>query len=351
MRRTIACIALLVGLALPACIAQDDFPILVYPAPEAKTPPKIDGLLNDACWEDAPLVSGFTLYNKPVAAQVQTALRVTYDREFVYFAVRCTEPLSDEVSPQKTARDNHNIFREETVEFFIDPRHDHTDYYQFAVSVGGGLWDSKKSNSVWNADIKAGTRLGKGYWSVELAVPWVDLGVTPRPAMVVGFNVCRDRHVGGKREWTNWSQTKANFHDPARFAHLVLSPGPEELGKLIDEFRKGDRSGPILVFGSEGFAGTSYRQMAQTSIKQVEGQVDQLAQVRAREKDPATRAELGKRIAAYRRQLASIRERLDSSETTDAVQWTELNQQLNELSKRIAIAIWDARLSALLSGI
>ena len=40
----------------------------------------------------------------------------------------------------------------------------------------------------------------------------------------MGINVCRDRYLGADRQWTNWSQTAANFHDPERFGHLVLSP-------------------------------------------------------------------------------------------------------------------------------
>jgi len=45
------------------------------------------------------------------------------------------------------------------------------------------------------------------------------------------------------------SQIAANFHDPEHFGHLVLSPTPEILGKLSDEFRKGGLDGPIQVFG------------------------------------------------------------------------------------------------------
>jgi len=79
----------------------------------------------------------------------------------------------------------------------------------------------------------------------------------------VGFNVCRDREVGHIHQWTNWSQTKSRFHDPDRFAHLVLSPTSERLGRLGDEFRKGDRTGPLRIVGSEGFSHTSYRRLAQ----------------------------------------------------------------------------------------
>jgi hypothetical protein len=36
-------------------------------------------------------------------------------------------------------------------------------------------------------------------------------------------NVCRDRQMENLL-YTNWSRTKANSHDPVRFAHLLLWP-------------------------------------------------------------------------------------------------------------------------------
>src|SRR3990170_1107489 len=100
-------------------------------------------------------------------------------------------------------------------------------------------------------------------WTLEVAIPWADLGlISPQSGDLLGFNVCRNRYLSGRTEWSNWAQTKGNFHDVERFAHLVLSPTPEEIGRLGGELRKGERSGPILLFGPEGYSGTSYRALA-----------------------------------------------------------------------------------------
>ena len=154
--RRLALIALLIAVVSSAGLAADDHPVLVYPCPLADAPPTIDGVLGDAAWTGAPLVSGFTLYNKPEVMAVQTAWRATYDSERLYIGIQCAEPLAEDLAPHKTARDNHDLFGNEAVEVFLEPNHDHANYYQLAFSVGGGVWDSLKSDTVWNADIASG---------------------------------------------------------------------------------------------------------------------------------------------------------------------------------------------------
>ena len=46
-------------------------------------------------------------------------------------------------------------------------------------TIRGGVWDSSKSATVWNADLESATHVGAGQWSLEVAVPWADLGATP----------------------------------------------------------------------------------------------------------------------------------------------------------------------------
>jgi hypothetical protein len=308
-------------------------------------------VLDDACWSEAPLVSGFVLYNEPTTVEVQTAFRVTYDADRLYFGVQCAEPRADDLGLRKTARDNHDMFGDETVEIFIEPEHDHANYFQLAFSVGGGVWDSRKSATVWNADLEFATQVGAGQWSLEVALPWADVESTPAQGKVVGFNVCRDRHMGPTREWTNWAQMKANFHDPERFAHLVLSPTPEGLADLQDEFRRGDRSGPIRIFSAEGFADTSYREMAKKALTAIDEQIRELQAVGAEEQDQRTREELTTRVDEYRARLAPIRRKIAGDEPLDAGAWTDLDWELNAIALTLGNVIWEARLSALLSRI
>ena len=188
----------------------------------------------------------------------------------------------------------------------------------------------------------------KDFWSLEVAIPWADLGATPRPGKIVGFNVCRDRNIGEK-EWTNWSRTKSGFHDPFRFADLVLSGTPDLIGKLAGQLRQGDRTGPMVVYSAEGFSKQTYAQLAASAFADLDKLMTTLEAERKREPSPAAANELGKRLEGYRAQVAEMRTRAQGN--LDAADWTRLDLQMQKLIVRLKGVIWEARLKALLDGI
>jgi hypothetical protein len=331
-------------------LAKDDFPIKVYPCPEVKNTPAIDGTL-EALWQSAPLVSGFTYYDLHKLAPVQTSVRLLYDRKNLYVGVVADEPLADRVGPTKMPRDG-SVFREESIEVFIDPDHDHTRYYQFGANPVGSLYDAEGYNAAWDSGAAVAGRLQEESWTLELAVPWKSLGVEEvRPGRVVGFNVCRNRYVGGQRQWMNWSQTEGGFHDPARFAHLVLSPTPEQLGRLEAEFRKGDRMGPLRIYGPEGYSEASYRALATEKLKKVQKSLRELEAVASEEVAGAAAQELGKRLAPFRDRIAGHRETIESGKKIDAKLWVEMELDLDRIGRQLSEVIWEARLAALLAEI
>jgi len=352
MKRAVLCVLLLAA-ACPWAVAADEYPVKVYPCPRLSAPPVIDGSPDDACWAAAPLVSGFTRYNKPVLLDVQASFRVGYDDRCLYFAVLCDEPLAAKLTPTFAGRDSSGCFRGETIEIFLDPRHDHTDYYQFAVNLAGSFYDSHKADAYWNSTARLGTKLGAKGWTLELAIPWRDVGLpAPRPGAVVGFNVCRDRYAGGAREWSNWSQTMANFHDAPRFGHLVLSPTDKMLASLAPELRRGDRRGPIVLFTREGEAGRAYLAMAREALRGLVAQLAELEAEAAREGSPAARDELARRLADARQLVAPFRKRIaQAGAKLDAAEWTRMSVAMTRLGARLGELVWDARLAALLSGI
>jgi hypothetical protein len=345
----------MVGLLLaPGALVhgQDDFPIYVYPCPKADPAPKVDGVLDDAVWKEAPLVGGFTLYDKPEKVEVQTFLRVAWDDSALYFAVQCDEPLIEKLTLKAAPRDAKTIFSDEAIEIFVDPDHDHSRYYQFGINAAGSLFDGERNNPAWNGEVAVQTHVGEDAWFVEVAIPWRDMTKRkPTPGAAVGFNVCRDRHLSGRREWTNWSQTKANFHDPDRFAHLVLSPTPQQLGKLGAELRKGDRRGPITVFSSEGFSRTSYAELAQQALAGLDALLADLEETQAKERDRKAARLLGELIQERRKAVEDLRDTLSDPERIDVALWTRSDLAIQALSHSLNDAIWEARLSALLSGI
>jgi hypothetical protein len=343
---------LICALACSAAAGADEYPIKVYPCPRLSPAPKIDGDLSDASWKKAPLVSGFTYYNKPRLVDVQTSFRVGYDERCLYFAVHCDEAKPEKLTPSHAGRDSTECFHGETIEIFLDPNHDQANYYQFAVNLAGSFYDAVKSDPAWNSASVLKTKLVARGWVLEMAVPWRDLGVAaPGPGKVLGFNVCRDRHVGGARQWSNWSQTLANFHDPKRFAPLVLSPTDAMLGSLEGEFRKGGRGGPVRIFAREGRSGRAYLTMAREALSRLDALVEKIATQGKAEPLAPARAEVAARLETARRLVQPLRKRIGSGEPLGAAEWGRMSVQMAGLEKRLGELLWEARLAALLKEI
>jgi hypothetical protein len=343
--------ATIVALALAApslAWADDDLPIPVYPCPRAERAPVIDARFDDACWSAAPVASGFTYFEKDKLAPVQTSFRIAYDDAALYFAITCDEPTPQKVSRVKGARDDLAIFGHEAVEIFIDPGHTHSAYYQLGIDAAGSLYDvGSEQGTVWNGHIAVATAIGNDSWRAEVAVPWQDLGVQPKPGQVHGFNVCRDRYIGPDRQWSNWARVMVTFHDPIRFAHLVLSPTPDVLAGLAAELRKGGRAGPIRIFTSEGVAGRVYGAMLKETLDKMNVRIAELRGIAENDRDPAVRREMNARLKPLEAEVDEAR-KATSSQGLDAATFTRSEVRLNGVLKELNDLVWQARLSALL---
>lgn len=340
----------LTGLALllvTAAQAADSFAIRVYPVPKAEGKITLDGRLNESEWQKAPPVSGFTYYENNKLSEVQTVFRVLYDDQYLYFGIHNDEPQMARLLPARVPRDEHGIFRTEAIELFLDPGHTHELYYQLAFNAGGSLYDGERESTHWNSEAIIAPHLGADFWSVEVAVPWSDLGGVVKPGRIVGFNLNRSRHLGNGSAYLTWTQVQGGFHDPLRFAHLVLSGTPEIIGKQGPEFRQGDRTGPIHVYSAEGFSEQSYRQLALAGLKGLSELLASLEAQQKIEKDPAAAAELSRRLAEYRRQFEQFGQRV---EKIDGADWSRLDVDMQQMGGELRKVVWDARLSAVLSS-
>ncbi|MEN6545238.1 MAG: sugar-binding protein, partial [Armatimonadia bacterium] len=306
--RTLTVSLLMLGLVLPA-LAADDLPINVYPAPRADVAPVLDGKLDDAVWQQAPLVSGFTLFGTDTLADVQSSFRLLWDDKYLYLGIRNDEPNMARLVPVLHAHDEHAVFSTETIEFFLDPNHSHEAYYQLAFNAAGSLYDGFREDTSWNSGATVKAYRDADFWSVEIAVPWKPMDGKPAAGKVVGFNVNRDRHLGVDKQWCTWAKVQNGFHDPERFAHAVLSGTPEQIGKLQKEIRKGDRTGPIMVYSHEGFAKESYTGLAAASLAQLQKLLTDLRAEQKREKDPGASAELDKRLTEFEQLVGTYQQR------------------------------------------
>ena len=198
------------------------------PAPEVtlratKSPPVLDGVLDEVCWtEDALRLTGFTYNRAPVEpADPQTVVRVVYDRDNIYFAFECLEPLIDELVANTPNRDGQ-VWVDDCVDFFIDPEADGKAYYQLAVNPRGVLMDIRwgTEDKDFNAvGYRAGSSRADDRWIVELAFRWDDFILSPAVGSTWRMNFCRNR-LPGKGGLSTWSWTPHSFHNHERRGYV-----------------------------------------------------------------------------------------------------------------------------------
>ena len=87
-------------------------------------PPIIDGILNDACWQNAPQVIGFTDERTEKPARNQTVGRLVYTDTTIYVALHLYDDMPDKIVAHQT-KDQTRFRGEDWVSFNLDPFHTH----------------------------------------------------------------------------------------------------------------------------------------------------------------------------------------------------------------------------------
>ena len=198
----------------------------------ASTPPVIDGNLDDRCWRDATMASGFITVQGEWPRE-QTTGYVTYDDTCIYIAFYCNEPVSEEIKAETKGNDDLSIFGGDVVEIFLDTNHDRKTYYHFGVNPIGMRYEAycdagnglRKAD--WNPDLELETRIGDQHWAVEMRIPFASLGTAcPQPGTAWGINLGRERRAG-HAESASWAMYLGSFNQPGKFGELIFGDYPD----------------------------------------------------------------------------------------------------------------------------
>jgi len=166
----------------------------------------IDGKVDDAAWQSAPVAADFVtaIGNK---ANAQTKAMIGYDAENLYVAMVATEP--DVKSLGAKAQKGTKIWsaRDDAVALFLKPA-DSDVYYQFAVNPRGVGYNKEHHGRgiKWaGSNLAVKPHIGDGYWSVEYKIPFKDLkDIKPQAGSTWDVNFCRIRPRSG--EASSWAQ-------------------------------------------------------------------------------------------------------------------------------------------------
>lgn len=164
--------------------------------PRIKTPPRLDGKLDDPVWTTAACFQEFLTFDPDYgkAASEQTVVYVCSDGENFYFAARCFQKDVSKIKGAVTRRDN--ILGDEWMGIFIDTFHNFHSAYAFLVNPLGiqadgminldGMLDAKH-DMVWYSK---GTIDDKGY-TVEIKIPFKSIRFPIKKKVKMGLWLVR----------------------------------------------------------------------------------------------------------------------------------------------------------------
>ena len=217
------------------------------PAPELdarRLPPgqasvlRVDGLLDEAAWRDAPMASGFR-QQEPFEGEPATEItevRVLFDDATLYVGVLARDRSPDEVIARILQRDKlmelgfeatPAFTSDDAVVIILDPFHDHRNAVVFGTNPNGAEFDAlitdegREFNIDWRGVWEVAAQRTPEGWSAEFAIPFRSLRFPEASAEPWGFNVYRIiRRKNEEVLWSSWSRSNEGFTRVSRAGHI-----------------------------------------------------------------------------------------------------------------------------------
>ena len=143
------------------------------------------------------------------------------DNEALTVNVHMDEPLMKAIDDVHTAP-NSAVWEENCVDLFFDPGCDGKGLIHLISNSKGTLFASKEGVKKWEHKITVTPRQGKNFWSVQIRIPWSDLGGKPERGTIWGFNAGRVRKTESPAVYSCWSPTYGLFCTPEFFGRLIF---------------------------------------------------------------------------------------------------------------------------------
>ena len=177
-------------------------------AVRVSTPPKLDGLLDEAVWQSAPVTEPF-IELEPTPGPVEkhrTEVRVLYDDAAIYVGAIMHDVAQDSIFRELSQRDN--IGNSDWFGVFLDTYHDKLNGYQFMVTPGGVQVDARFSpaggeDNNWNAVWDSHTALRGTDWVAELRIPYSAIRFSSVEEQLWGLNFGRQRRSSRQKFFWN----------------------------------------------------------------------------------------------------------------------------------------------------
>ncbi|MBN1945599.1 MAG: carbohydrate-binding family 9-like protein [Bradymonadales bacterium] len=206
----------------------------------------IDGSLREPHWRRAENTSAFIHPNDGSEMRgIRTQARMLWDEQYLYIGITA----QDQDIWSTIAQRDGDLWEEEVLEVYLDPRGDGRNYVEIQINPLGTVFDAIFDRAA-NRDLAAArARNIEGLqaavevngtlnqrddrdrrWSAEFAIPWrslPDFGPRARGGEILRGNFYRyDRTADGETLTAAWSPVfGGSFHQPDKFGEIVLVNG------------------------------------------------------------------------------------------------------------------------------
>lgn len=206
----------------------------VVRASRVEVAPDIDGKIEEAVWQKAIVVSDFLVPDSHRPLKEKTEVRLLWDANKLYISARLEESTLSTASQQqheiKAAAEqrDEDVIKDDSFLFILHPEaSEHA--YEFAINTRGVVADAKSDpenlwsvrDFSWDGKVDAVAVEEDGFWTVEMAIPWSDLGVEA-PANGAQWKVVIGRHAAARRESGAWNPSHGGIHAPKEWGGLIF---------------------------------------------------------------------------------------------------------------------------------
>ena len=166
--------------------------------PRLSGPPHLDGLPDEAVWQEAAVFDGF-LQATPAPgepATQKTELRLGHDGKRLYIAVRAAERNPARIVAQQMRRDVPALESDDHVKIVLDVEGQARNGFVLLVNPNGTqrdslVFDGARMREDWDALWYSEARVDEHGWTAEIVVPLAALGVRRGEAVTWRFNAER----------------------------------------------------------------------------------------------------------------------------------------------------------------
>ncbi|HMO61903.1 MAG TPA: DUF5916 domain-containing protein [Ferruginibacter sp.] len=203
--RVAACICLLLLSATAQCQTVQRS----MPAVRINTPLKIDGLLHEAEWKQAPVADKFVALRptpfRPENPENATEVYLLYDDAGIYVGGYLHEKIKDSISHELIGRDGFGA--NDFVGVIFDTYYDKRNGFEYFITPLGEQMDARQAPNPdgesedfsWNAVWESAAKIHEDGWSFEMFIPYAAIRFGKNKIQDWGLNIVRRRQKSGEQ--------------------------------------------------------------------------------------------------------------------------------------------------------